>query len=133
MKKKFAVVFLFFALVVGGYHIKKVLPLRNATVLSAKSFTVYQSVSTNTKKTSDLIKYEAVEKQTALELLKKTAIIKTKGEAEDAFVISIDDQAAQTENREYWAFYVNGKASKVGAGSYQLTPNDKIEWKIEKY
>lgn len=71
----------------------------------------------------------------ALELLKKVTDGKvvTKGEAENAFVTSIDGRVASDAKREFWALYVNGKLSDVGAGSYIVKNGDKIKWQIDKY
>jgi len=70
---------------------------------------------------------------TALDLLKITTKIETKGEGVNAYVITISDRTASDTDKEYWAFYVNGTPATVGAGSYKLMPNDKILWKIEKF
>ena len=60
----------------------------------------------------------------------------TKGEEANAFVTQINGYPALRKAsvpREFWAFYINGKMSNVGAGSYKLKDGDKIEWKIERY
>jgi len=69
----------------------------------------------------------------ALELLKEKAKVITKGEGVNAYVISINGKETKSENKEFWAFYINGKQAEVGVGSYELKNGDKIEWKIEKY
>lgn len=70
---------------------------------------------------------------TALQLLKEQAEVKTKGEGKNAYVIEINGKTADEANREFWAFYINGVPSNVGAGSYQLKNGDVIEWKIDHY
>ncbi len=70
---------------------------------------------------------------TALELLEQTAQVKKQGEGKGAFVTSIDNLEASKDKKEYWAFYVNGQLSPVGAGSYQLSQGNKIEWKLANY
>lgn len=70
---------------------------------------------------------------TALDLLKKTATVKTQGEGENTFVTQIDGVLADANKKEFWAFYVNGKQSDTGAGSYKLQKNDHIEWKRETF
>lgn len=70
---------------------------------------------------------------TALDLLKKTATVKTQGERENTFVTQIDGILADANKKEFWAFYVNDKQSDTGAGSYKLQKNDHIEWKREKF
>jgi len=69
---------------------------------------------------------------TALDQLENTISNKIKGKGVNAFITEINGYSTEGK-KEYWAFYVNGKQSAVGAGSYQLKDGDKIEWKIEKY
>lgn len=71
--------------------------------------------------------------ETALDLLKDTVAVETKGEGVDAYVTKINGRWADSAKKEFWAFYVNGKPAEVGAGSYKLKPGDKIEWRIETY
>ena len=71
--------------------------------------------------------------KTALETLKDVTSVETTGEGENAFVTSIGNRRAQETNREFWAFYVNGKQAPVGAGSYQVVSGDVITWKLETY
>jgi hypothetical protein len=78
------------------------------------------------------IKYLGEEGKTALELLKKNYIVKTKeysGLGE--FVTSINGNEPDP-NEYYWSFYVNGKPAQVGASQYSTRPGDEIEWKLEK-
>ncbi len=70
---------------------------------------------------------------TALDLTQQRMAVSVKGEGSNAYVVGINGRDADSSKKEYWAFYVNGKLSDVGAGSYQLKSGDKIEWKIEKY
>lgn len=71
--------------------------------------------------------------KTALDLLRKTTQVEMQGEGENAFVTSINGRLADQSKKEFWAFYVNGKPAQVGAGSYILKAEDKIEWKLETY
>lgn len=76
----------------------------------------------------------AIEKgKTALDLLKQTTKLETKGEGKNAFVISINGRSADEKKKEYWSIYINGKPAELGAGSYILQSGDKIEWRIETY
>jgi hypothetical protein len=78
--------------------------------------------------------YGGVEGKTALELLKaKDPNTVTKGDGANAYVTTINGYTASDTNKEFWALYVNGKQSELGAGSYVTKAGDKIEWKIEKY
>lgn len=99
-------------------------PQNNATQLS---YNVFQSIGNVTTA------HKTTNKQTALILLQKTNNTIIKGEGTNAFVQSINGVMANPAKNQFWAFYINGKAATVGAGSYYLQPNDKIEWKIESY
>lgn len=90
-------------------------------------------VITATDNESSTIKKTVKAGKTALNFLQETATITTQGTGKNAFVISINKKAAETAEREYWSFYVNGKLANVGAGSYTLQPNDSIKWKLETY
>jgi hypothetical protein len=98
----------------------------------------YKVIKTELKinfKNQQTIIYPAIESPdnwTALDQLVNTVSNKINGKGDNAFVSEINNYS--TENKkEFWAFYINGKQATVGAGSYQLRNNDKIEWKIEKY
>jgi len=70
---------------------------------------------------------------TALQLLSSNHKVGTKGEKENAYITAVDGREALAGEKEFWAFYVNGKQAVVGAGSYFVKNNDTIEWKIETY
>ena len=70
---------------------------------------------------------------TALQALEKDYKVNKTGEGKDAFVTSINGVTASEKDKTYWAFSVNEKLSKVGAGSYELQDGDIIEWRLEKY
>jgi hypothetical protein len=71
--------------------------------------------------------------KTALELLQTHAIAEVSGAGTSAFVTGINGRMADNAKKEFWAFYINGKPSQVGAGSYVTKTGDVIEWKIETY
>lgn len=76
--------------------------------------------------------YQGEEGKNAMELLraKFTGITTTKsGNAE--FVKGINGLEAGA--KQYWSFYVNGKAASVGASDYQTKSTDTIEWKLISY
>ena len=80
---------------------------------------------------STIIKYQGVEGQTALELLKTSHNVETKefsGVGE--FVVSIDG-ITPNQQTHFWAFYINGAQAQVGAGTYITKFTDVIEWKLE--
>lgn len=136
MKKYFFLISLF-VVVVSLFFILPLLKKNGNNHLPAQEkplskIVVFQKITTGSLST-DFIKYTINQTTTAWQLLKQTNQIKTQGEESMVFVIEINGVAANQKNREYWAFYINEKLAAVGAGSYQLKNNDKIEWKIEKY
>lgn len=51
-----------------------------------------------------------------------------------AFVTTIDYLEENTSKGKYWLYFINGDFSPVSAGAYELSHNDKIEWKYgEEY
>jgi|ERR1051326_2763091 hypothetical protein len=68
--------------------------------------------------------------QTAEDLLKATHKVEVKAYSFGDMITSIDDNKADTQH--FWEFFVNGKSSNVGAGSYKPKDGDKIEWKLTK-
>jgi len=74
---------------------------------------------------------ESPDNWTALDQLENTISNKINGKGTNAFITEINGYSTEGK-KEFWAFYVNGKQSTVGAGGYQLKNGDKIEWKIEK-
>lgn len=124
-------IFFFFSifLLIGAVVFYEKIPVRNNNVagVSVANLVVYQKIADN-----NLTKLDFKHGDTALDLLKKTGAIKTKGEGKNAFVVQINGKKAD-EKKEFWAFYINGKMAEIGAGSYQLKNNDQIEWKLEKF
>lgn len=105
------------------------------TTESPQKITVGQSI-TGKNTGANFISYQVEIGKTAIALLRESAEVQTKGEGTNAYVTQINgypDLRRMSLLKEFWAFYINGKMSDVGAGSYQLRPGDKIEWKIETY
>jgi len=59
--------------------------------------------------------------------------ITTNGTDANAFVTSLNDRSANSKKHEFWELDANGIQTQVGAGSYIIKNNDKIEWKISTY
>jgi uncharacterized protein HemX len=95
----------------------------------AKQSQTSQPALTQTTKTTSL-SYDGVEGKNALELLKAKANVVTKQSSYGEYVDSINGLQGGTDNK-YWAFYVNGQLSDVGADAYQTKNGDKIVWKFE--
>lgn len=131
MKKKFIIIFLFavvFVIYKYGFS-------RSNNPTGPKSVKVADKIFVEQKLQNDesFNKYEVEVNKTALDLLKQSTDVVTKGEKENAYVTEISGRTAEETKKEFWSFYINGKMSAVGAGSYLLKNGDKIEWKIENY
>jgi len=104
-------------------------------LLSTKNLVVQEKISVYLKLLgqSDFIKQEVVSNKTALDFTKEKAKISMKGDGTNAYIVGINGRLAEDSKKEFWSFYINGKMSEVGAGSYILKDGDKIEWKIGEY
>lgn len=131
MNKKNIFIACFILIFFGTAFIQYKNTLPQKKVSSPLLILVNQSVSVADKKSLSPIRIKVG--STALQLLKSTHTVLTKGEKENAFVTSIDGKNASADEKEFWAFYVNGEQAQVGAGSYFMKNNDTIEWKIETY
>lgn len=49
-----------------------------------------------------------------------------------AMITSIGGLGNDPVNDLWWQLYINGEYAKVGAGQYQLQPNDAVEWQYIK-
>jgi len=127
MNKKllFLVGFLIICLATAFLQFKNTVPVKKTVQLSFIS--IKQTIEGNEKR--EQVKVSS----TALQLLSTTHKVITKGQKENAFVTVIDGRIADSQKKEFWAFYVNGKQAQVGAGSYFVKNIDTIEWKIETY
>lgn len=77
----------------------------------------------------DLFYIYPSENKTALDLLKMkhTVTVKTYSGIGD-MVTGIDGQ--KPDSKHFWEFFINGKSSNVGAGSYKPVDGDNLEWKL---
>lgn len=87
-------------------------------------------VAIQDKNDQDYITYSGVEGEDALTTLKNVndkVVTKTSDFGE--YVDSINGLVGGTDGK-YWSFYVDGKLSDIGAGSYISNGGEKIEWKF---
>lgn len=78
----------------------------------------------------DSISYQGQDNQSALQILKAKYQVETEEYAGiGEFVTSIN--GVKPASDQFWAFYVNGKSSQVGASQYQTKNSDLIEWKLD--
>ena len=120
---------LLIVLFTGYFQYKQSIPTKQK--VDIQTIEVRQTIVIDGKKNQSPIRVK--KGITALQLLSINHKVTAKGEKENAFITTIDMREALTVNREFWAFYVNGKQATVGAGSYFVKNNDTIEWKIETY
>ncbi|MBI2621436.1 MAG: DUF4430 domain-containing protein [Candidatus Levybacteria bacterium] len=79
---------------------------------------------------NNIFSYKGEDGKDALTILKEKIRVE---ESSSGLVISINNRKAEEDNKEFWAFYVNGKMAEVGPSDYQTKDGDLIEWKIQKY
>lgn len=95
-----------------------------------KQTTTTQDQTASEETNSNLVAYDGVEGKNALELLKAQEDVVTKQSSFGEYVDSVNGVVGGTDGK-YWAFYINGQLSQVGAADYQTKTGDKIEWKFE--
>ncbi len=102
------------------YSRNGLVPVKNSTITSTD-----MPVKTETH-----VSYYGAEGKNALELLGEYEQFE---QASSGLVISINGRRAEEKNREFWAFYINGKTATLGPEDYVTKKGDLIEWKIEEY
>ncbi len=104
--------------------------------------TTNQSVNTNTsvhpesqtpsptpEVPSNTIEYKGVDGKNALELLKASHNVEAKHYSFGDLVTGID--GVMPDANHFWAMYVNGEFSQVGASQYMTKSSDTIKWQID--
>ena len=76
------------------------------------------------------IEYKGVDGKNALELLKASHQVELKTYSFGDLVIGIDGVAPDASH--FWAMYVNGEFSQVGASAYVTKSTDTIKWQMDK-
>ena len=131
MNKKNILITIFLIIFFSTAYIqfKNAFPIKKSVVISTVS--VKQTILIDGKQNQSPVQVKMG--TTALQVLSSTHKVMVNGEKENAFVTTIDGRTASGADKEFWAFYINGKQAQVGAGSYSVRNNDTIEWKIETY
>lgn len=91
-------------------------------------FSVQQTVDGSS---TNQLNSEYKDGESAIDVLRREHTIETKvypGMGE--MVLKID--GVEPDNKHFWKFYVNGKASHVGASSYKLQNGDQLFWTLEE-
>ena len=76
-----------------------------------------------------IIEYKGQDGKTAFELLNAAHRVEASRSAFGDFVTSIDGIAP--DSKHFWALYVNGQFSQVGASAYVTKASDNIKWEID--
>lgn len=79
------------------------------------------------------VSYDGIVGETALETGKSLIEVSTKDSDFGEFVTGFGEVIADESANEFWAFYVNGKQSGEGAGTYKSAEGDTIQWKLESF
>lgn len=77
------------------------------------------------------VTYSGEEGKTALEVLQERTEVTTKTTDFGDQVTGINGVEADPDT-EFWAFYVNGELANEGAGTYESSEDDTIEWRLDK-
>lgn len=101
------------------------LPFANPTPKTSLTKT-----SINATAPKDTVTYQGKSGKNALSLLKEVALVQ---QDSSGLVIGVNGRVANSQKREYWAFYVNGKLADVGPADYVTRDSDRIEWKIKTF
>lgn len=97
--------------------------ITNNPAVVDQSDSVQQVVPTTT------IEYQGVDGKNALELLKASHRVDAKHYSFGDLVTGIDGMTP--DSKHFWAIYVNGQFSQVGASTYMTKPTDTIKWEID--
>lgn len=74
--------------------------------------------------------YQGEDGKNALDLLKAKHQVETQHYEFGDFVTSIN--GVKADSSHFWAMYVNGEMSQVGASAYLTKSTDTIKWQLEK-
>lgn len=78
---------------------------------------------------ASVITYQGQDGKNALELLQAAHRVEVKSYSFGDLVTSINGIAP--DSTHFWAMYVNGQFSQVGASAYQTKSSDQIRWQID--
>lgn len=112
-------------LIVFGWMSKET----NKTVQDINTQSNQQATESNEPKKTEYLSYQGEEGKTALELLKAQAEVEVKSSSLGDYVTSINGNDGG--GSKFWMFFVDGKESTVGAGTYITKSNENIEWKLQ--
>lgn len=106
----------------------------NEVVETPEAKIVQQETSNSTISFSEdkkIVSYEGQDDKTALEVLKELTEVTTDTASFGEFVTGINGLEADSSS-QYWSFYVDGDYASEGAGTYQSSNGEKLEWRLEE-
>ncbi|MCX6785392.1 MAG: DUF4430 domain-containing protein [Candidatus Komeilibacteria bacterium] len=76
--------------------------------------------------------------QTVLDVLKEITVknkiaLATKDYQDLGTLVQTIGDKTNGQDNKYWQYFVNGELAKVGAGGYQLTGGERVEWKFIEF
>ena len=90
-----------------------------------------EPLSENAEVKSNSFSYTGEDGKTALEILKSKFQTETSESSFGEMVTSI--QGNKADDKNFWAFKVNGEASPEGAGTYITKSSDQIIWELTAF
>ncbi len=78
----------------------------------------------------EVVEYKGLDGKTAMEILKSTHQVDVKSFSFGEMVETID--GVKPDDKHFWAMYVNGAFSQVGADQYVTKNSDIIKWQIDE-
>lgn len=131
IKTKLLLVLVFAVAGIGGFWY--VNASQDQTVQTIPDQSTNQSSTAQITRSADgrTIGYDGQEGKTALEVLRMLTDVTVQESSFGEMVTGIDGVVAEA-GKEYWAFYVNGAYASEGAGTYQTSTGEKIEWRLEE-
>jgi hypothetical protein len=78
----------------------------------------------------DLVEYRGMDGRSAFEILKLSYNVESQHYSFGDMVTSIN--GIKPDSNHFWAMYVNGQFSQVGASQYMTKSSDTIKWQIDK-
>ena len=127
---KFAKKIEIFVIVVIIAVIGIIFAFKQKTVLAPTRSDDQSNLQQQAPASTTTIEYQGQDGKTAFDLLKATHTLETKHYSFGDMVVSIDGITPDAQH--FWALYVNGSMSQVGASDYVTKSTDKIKWQLDK-
>ncbi|MBX4186889.1 MAG: DUF4430 domain-containing protein [Candidatus Doudnabacteria bacterium] len=105
-------------------------PVKAPTLANPDQQNQNQGIAVGEPNPSAPVEYAGQDGKNALDLLKQSHRVEVKSYSFGDMVMSIDSIAPDAKH--FWAMYVNGQLSQVGASQYISKSTDRISWKLEE-